>query len=736
MSQAATEHPVHPDLTGAAPQVALVGNPNTGKSTLFNRLTGIRQRVGNYPGVTVEKRVGAMRLEDETMNVLDLPGTYSLSAASADERVVIDVLAGRLQGTAPPDVVVCVVDSTNLMRNLFLASQIGETGVPVVLALNMWDAAEAQGMEIDPDLLAERFNVPVVPTVASRGQGIDALNEAIARALLERPKMSTPDWPDSVERAIDQLDRDVEADTGATLSRAELLRLLFDVDSSIPDRIEWPAGQRREKLDAARQILHEDGHNPVAAEAVIRYGHLGECLRGVITQPAERKVTRSESVDKILTHRVWGLVTFVAVMFVVFWSIYALADPIMGMIEDAFGVLGNLVAPALASMPMLQSLVVDGLIAGVGAVVVFLPQILILFFFIGLLEDTGYMARAAFLMDKLFSWCGLSGKSFVPMLSSFACAIPGIMATRTIEDRKARLTTILVAPLMSCSARLPVYVLLIAAFVQPTYGSTWAAVVLFLMHFVGLAVALPVALVLQRFILRGRSQTFVLEMPPYRVPQLRDVLWRMWERGREFLIRAGTVIFAMTVVIWVLTYFPRPEAVEQSLVREVAAEQNVESAAAASVLSESPELQQQLEGRYLEQSYLARFGKTVQPVFAPAGFDWKITVSVIASFPAREVIISTLGIIYNLGGDVDEETPSLKATMRAATWDDGAPVFTVSVALAIMVFFALCMQCGSTLAVIAREASWGWATFSFVYMTALAWIGAVVVYQAGSAVFS
>ena len=332
------------------------------------------------------------------------------------------------------------------------------------------------------------------------------------------------------------------------------------------------------------------------------------------------------------------------------------------------------------------------------------------------------MARGAFLMDKMFGWCGLNGKSFVPMLSSYACAIPGILATRTIEDPRARLTTILVSPLMSCSARLPVYTLLIGAFIEPAYGAGAAGLTLFAMHFVGLAVAVPVAWGMNKFVLRTRPQPFLLEMPPYRRPRLRDMFWRMWERAREFLVRAGTVIVAMTIIIWALVYFPRPDEVRE----------RVEAPAGMT----AGQLEARIEAAYLEQSYLARAGRAVQPVFAPAGFDWKITVGVLASFPAREVIIATLGTIYAVGQDVDEESGDLRSALGRDLWTHGSlagkPVLTVPVALAIMVFFALCLQCGATVAVMAKEANLGWAVFGFVYMTTLAWLGAVLTYQLGT----
>jgi len=724
------------------PLVALVGNPNSGKSTVFNRLTGIRQKTGNYPGVTVEKKSGAMSVGGRTFTAIDLPGTYTLAAASADERVVVDVLTGHAGLDTRPDVAVCVVDATNLMRHLFLTAQVADTGVPLVIAVNMIDAAHEKGMAIDLKLLSERFGVPVVATAASKNRGIDDLKHAIVEALDKQPKLNAMDWPEAVDQALAALRAALPEAQRERLTPAELQRILFDIDSAVADRVGWSAAQREQHVQQARRILKQGGLEPTAAEPTLRYAFLGEKTAGVVSHPEVRKATGTESIDKLLTHRLWGLIIFAALMYLVFWSIYTAAGPLMDGIDWVFGTLGEWAGGFLEGMPMLQSLVVDGVIAGVGGVVIFLPQILILFFFIALLEATGYMARAAYLMDKLFSWCGLNGKSFVPLLSSYACAIPGIMAARTIDNPRARLTTVFIAPLMSCSARLPVYVLLIAAFVEPVYGASIAATVLFAMHLLGLVVAIPIAFVMNRLIFRTQRSPFVLEMPSYRIPNVRDVLWRMCERGLDFLKTAGTVIFAMAIIIWAMSYFPRSPQVHtqvtQTFTQQIAQQQGVSVEDAAMTIATNEELTNELdhaiESAYLEQSILGRVGKTIQPIFAPAGFDWKITVGVVGSFPAREVIIATLGITYSLGGDVDEESEGLRETMAASVWPDGSPVFTLPVALAVMVFFALCLQCGATVAIIGREIGWRWAITAFVFMTALAWVGAVATYQIGTAV--
>ncbi|MBU3664735.1 MAG: ferrous iron transport protein B [Chthoniobacterales bacterium] len=705
-------------------RVALVGNPNTGKTTLFNRLTGSRQKIGNYPGVTVEKKSGTWEYEGRKVTLVDLPGAYSLSASSPDERVALDFLTGHLAGEPRPDAVICVVDASNVVRNLFLASQVADLGLPLVIALNMADAAEKAGIHVDAPLLSRRLGVPVVRTVATRGDGIAALERAVNRAADEQTLMAPVPWPEAVERAVKFLAGGLAKENAQELSPGELRRVLFDRQSAVLERSGWPPGaDPAPMLSAARDILVSARMQPASAEALLRYEHLGHLTADAVKFPEKRKRSATERIDAVLTHRVWGLVIFLGLMLLVFESIYSWAGPLMDAIESLVVGAQQTVAPWLEGYPALQSLVTDGVIGGAGGVIIFLPQILILFFFIALLEDSGYMARGAFLMDRIFGWCGLNGKSFVPLLSSFACAVPGLLAARTIEDPRARLTTILISPLMSCSARLPVYALMIGAFIEPAYGALVAGLVLFGVHFVGLAVAVPVAWAMNKFILRTRPLPFLLEMPPYRRPRLRDIFWRMWERAREFLVRAGTVIVAMTVIIWALVYFPRPDAVRERVAAEAGASAGDES------------LRLRTEAAYIEQSYLARAGRAVQPLFAPAGFDWKITVGVLASFPAREVIIATLGTIYGVG-DADEESSDLRSTLSRDVWTHGPsagrPVFTVPVALAIMVFFALCLQCGATVAVMAKESNWGWAAFAFCYMTALAWAGAVLTYQVGT----
>lgn len=704
--------------------IALIGNPNTGKTSLFNALTGQKQRVGNYPGVTVEKKSGQWKLDsNQSVTVIDLPGTYSLSAQTIDERIAVDVLSGSIP-ELKPSLSIIVIDAENLQRNLYLASQASELGLPIVIALNCWDVAERKGIQIDSQLLEKRLGVPVVPTVANQAKGIRALAEAVQKGLREKPIMVRPKWPSVIQEALSELKESLVLACGKPLSNGELQRLIFDSDSALIQRLSGDPKIIETAVQKAKDQVHHGGYHPNAVESILRFRFLKPLLADIIARRATQKqAIHSESIDQLLLHRFWGLLIFVGMMYLVFQSVYSWSGPFMDIIESVFAQLQSTTAPLLEETPMLQSLVVDGVLSGVGAFVIFLPQILVLFLFISLLEETGYMARAAFLMDKLFQWCGLNGKSFVPLLSSYACAIPGILATRTINDKKIRIITIMIAPLMSCSARLPVYILMIGVFVEPVYGATIAGITLFLMHFVGVLVAAPTAFLLNKCMERKSPQTpFVMELPRYRVPNLKSMFARIYESGYAFISSAGTIIFAFTIVIWALFYFPRPAYIQEQMQTQLSEEGWSSEAIEATI-----------DNAYLEQSYGGQIGKTLQPLFDPAGYDWKITVAVVASFPAREVIIATLGILYSLGGDIDENSNNLRSSLKNATWESGdrrgTPIFNLAVAISIMIFFALCMQCGATVAIIAQELSWQWAIASFVSLSLIAWIASVLSYQ-------
>jgi ferrous iron transport protein B len=540
--------------------VALAGNPNVGKTTLFNRLTGMRQKTGNYAGVTVERKTGSLTGPDGLpVSIIDVPGTYSLNPQSLDEEVAYRVLIGAIEGAQRPDLVVCIVDASNLERNLYLTSQVLDLGEPTLIALNMVDNAESTGVQIDVEALSAELGVPVIPMVAARGDGVDALREAICGPL---PVPARRGWPlDSrVEEKVEALAQRLEVDLPELLPTqrwSDALRALTQRGAPFFEVHHTPSfwsevQQERAELEAA-------GVNVEQAEIAGRYQWIGALSGQVVSRSAEPPITTSDRIDAVLTHRIFGPILFFLILGVIFQSVFAWATPFMEALDGVVSSLGAWVGSGLPEGPV-RGLLVDGVIAGVGAVVVFLPQILILFFFLGLLEDTGYMARAAFIMDRVMKRVGLSGRSVVPMLSGFACAIPGIMATRTIDNQRDRLVTTMVIPLMTCSARLPVYTLLIGAFIPAgaLFGVLgYQGLTLLALYLLGVLLAITAAWVLKRFVIKGERSVFVMELPPYRMPHMRDVLWRMVERSKLFLTRAGTIIFAVSIVLWFLASYPQ-----------------------------------------------------------------------------------------------------------------------------------------------------------------------------------
>ncbi len=650
--------------------IAVIGKPNAGKSTLFTALSGVRVRTGNYPGVTVERKIGRVNWKDHQLNLIDVPGTYSLTPRTVDERIAVEILQHGEPELGAVDVVLCVVDATQLERGLVLVSQVQQSHRHVVLALNMIDIARTRGMTIDTAELSRRLGgVPIVPTVAHRREGISDLLDALA-IRGDQVRSGIADPPDS-------------------------------------------------------------GVLPVDAGSRFRWAE--EIVKATVTQP-EVNVNWTNRIDRILTGRVTGLLVFFLLMFAVFQAIFTGVGPLMDLFESGQQMISDAVSGLIPPGP-LRSLLVDGVIAGVGGVLIFVPQIAMLFLLIGILEDSGYMARAALVTDRLMARFGLSGKSFLPLMSSFACAVPGIMATRVIENRRDRFITILVAPLMSCSARLPVYLLLISAFVpNVTYANgliSLQSLVFLGMIFLGAATAIPVAWILGKTFFRGEPSTFLIELPDYKWPSSRTVFWQAYDRTKAFVVRAGTLIFATTILIWAAGYYPGDHTEQHRLEAEWEA---LEDKGGGEQRREEIKQRMNLVSHDLiEESFLGMAGHAIEPVVRPCGWDWRIGTAVIASFPAREVVIATLGTIFSLGGDVDEQDAGLREELAGAVHDDGAPLITLPVALSIMVFFALCAQCVSTLVVIRRETlSWRWPMFCFVYMTTLAYVGAVLTYQIGS----
>jgi ferrous iron transport protein B len=695
-------------------RIGLVGNPNTGKTSLFNTLTGYRRHVANYPGVSVDVALGPVRDAPRPMELIDFPGSYSLAAGSPDEAIVNDALAGAAPSTFRPDVLLVIVDASNISRNLYFLSQLLELGFPTVVALNMMDVAAARGLVVDAEVLSRRLGVPVVPVTATRPETVKPLVGALAEVSAEVGERDLPTLPAELEAEA----RDLATSATYPLPPAEAVRLLLYEEGHAEERYRACGGDPDE-LAGRRQRLAAAGVDSPLPEVQARYAWINRILEGAVRRPEKPVKTWSDRLDTVLTNRVSGGIILVVVLFTMFSAIFSWAAPLMDFVEWAIaGQLGGWVASVMPA-GVWRSLVVDGLIAGVGGVVVFLPQILILFAFIAVLEDCGYLSRAAYMMDRLMRVVGLSGRAFIPLLSSFACAVPAIMGTRTIGDKRERYITILIAPFMSCSARLPVYILMITAFVPTvTYLGGWVqlqAVVMMGMYLVGVVAAVIVAWVLRKSVFAGPPSTLMMEMPSYKVPRLRNVLQRMYLAGTSFLVRAGTVILAVNVVVWALAYFPRSEETREAVAATAAAEN-----------WDDETFEQRLEGAYLRSSYLGRAGQLVEPVIEPIGWDWRIGVGVIASFPAREVIIATMGTIFNLGGEQDEESERLRDTLQQARHaDTGRPLFTLPVALSLMVFFALCAQCGATLAIIGKETqSWTWPVISFTMMTVMAYFAA------------
>lgn len=718
-----------------SPLVALVGNPNTGKTTLFNRLTGQNARVGNYPGVTVERRTGRAKLCDtqgvRTVELLDVPGAYSLSARSAEEQVAIDALLGWNENPRP-DLAVVVLDATQLVRNLYLALQIVELCIPVVLALNMMD--EAGPHPPDARAISELFGVPCVPVAARMGVGVPKLKRAIAAALREPPGSSIAlHYPTELLADADRVAEALPDEwRGRAPPRALALWALSSIDID-DELVRVDPGLRRRVLEV-QQVAERAGRDLDREIIATRYAWLDDHLADLHRPPPPR--TWAERVDRVLLHPVWGFAIFLLVMFTMFQALFSWSDPAISLIETGFDDLAGWLSAVLPS-GWYTDLLVQGIIGGVGNVVVFLPQIMLLFLFIGIMEDSGYMARAAYLMDRIMRSLGLHGRAFVPMLSGYACAVPAIMATRTMERERDRLLTMMVVPLMTCSARLPIYTLLIGALFPPTHvlgilplqGLMMVGIYLF-----STLVALTAAGILGKTVLKGPRVPLILELPPYRLPTIRDTARLVWQRARTFLTEAGTIILACTVVIWGLLSYPKPHDTAPAPAADLPAAGVVSptSTTSASAHEAAVAKTNTVRSRAIAQSFGGRIGRFIEPVIKPLGFDWKIGIGLIGAFTAREVFISTMGIVYGVGDDVDEQSLSLRERINAETRVDGHPLYTPLTGLSLMIFFALAMQCMSTMAIVRRESkSWRWPAFLFGYMTTLAWVACFVVYQGG-----
>jgi ferrous iron transport protein B len=683
------------------PLIAIVGNPNSGKTTLFNLLTGLKQKVANYPGVTVEKKIGECYSQHgKKLRLIDLPGAYSLNARSPDEAVLRDVLLGRRSETPRPDRVVCVVDSANIERNLYMVSQVLELGLPTILVLNMADVAEQREWRIDAAKLSDLLGIPVVKTQAVNGQGLIELKVALSREDVPATKWRSADIPAGVRAALES-SRGPLCQTGAIHAKASLLEPLYllsghdPTHSGLADAQMSRIHELRQSIDAAFPGWEDD----LVAE---RYRSIEKLCAEVLKRPDQEKETITDKLDRIFLHPVLGFVNLLLVLGILFYLIFRVAEGPMGWIEGIFGDLGAWVE-TLMGPGDLRDLIVNGVVPGVSGVVIFLPQILILFFFIGILEDTGYMSRLAFIMDWLMSKVGLNGKSFLPFLSSYACAVPGVMAARTIDNPKDRLITILIAPLASCSARLPVYSLLIAVLFPVGQVGAWTqAGIMLALYALGTGSAFIFAWIFSRCVMKGEASPMILEMPPYKCPALKSILLLVWQRAKAFLVRAGTIILGISILIWAASTYPKTDTEDKSL--------------------------------QLANSFAGQAGHFIEPAIKPLGYDWKIGIGLIGSFAAREVFNSTMSVVYAVESEDDENLDPLRDKLAAERRPDGKPVYSPLVCISLLIFYVFAMQCVSTIAIVKRETgSWKWAMLQLGYMTGTAYLLSLLVFQIGTA---
>ncbi|RQO69341.1 ferrous iron transport protein B [Pedobacter sp. KBW01] len=696
-------------------KVALVGNPNTGKSTLFNRLTGLNQKIGNFPGITVDKKTGFTKLAvDKDAEIIDLPGTYSLYPKSADESIVFQVLADQ-KNNSHPDVIVLVTDASNLKRNMLLYSQVADLGIPMILALNMIDLSAKQGIEINLDKLAEKLGIQVVSISARNNIGIDKLKNAIANTTKIATQFQEVDLNFLAPEAINAIKAKLNSDNDYYA-----LQVLHQ-----HEHLTFFTEKEQEEIEEIEQSNHFESAKIQAAETIARYKHLSTILANVVVDKGtEKKFSFSDKLDAILTHKIWGFTIFLLILFIIFNAIFAWSSYPMDWIESGFGFITELGHEYLPA-GMLTDLLLDGVIAGLGGIFVFIPQIAILFAFISILEDTGYMARVTFMMDKIMSKVGLNGKSVVPMIGGLACAVPSIMAARNIENWKDRMITILVTPLVSCSARLPVYILIISLIIPQKHVLSifnLQGLALMVMYLVGILAAVLVAWVM-KFIIKTKERSyFIMELPVYRMPRWKNVLFTMYEKSKTFVFEAGKVIIAISVILWVMAAYGPGDRFE-----------NIEkkyATALADTTKNTDHIKVLEATEKLENSYVGVLGHWIEPVIRPLGYDWKIGIGLITSFAAREAFVGTMATIYSVDGG-DEDTSTIRERMAASVNSrTGLPVYSFAAGISLMLFYAFAMQCMSTVAVVYRETKgWKWPVIQLAYMTAMAYVAALVAYQ-------
>ena len=712
--------------------VALVGNPNCGKTSFFNHATGMREKVGNYSGVTVDSKLGVFKHRGYTFNFVDLPGTYSLTEYSPEELYVRKYIFDN-----HPDVVLNIVDASNLERNLFLTTQLIDMNVPMVMGLNMYDELEKNGDKLDIEALSTMFGFPIIPTVSSKGTGIDKVLDSIIDVyenLNGVTKHIHINYGADLEKSIDLVKAEVKKDN--TLSsefpaRYVAIKLLENDKVTVEDVSKLQNTENIRKVAAEQRVILEREYNEDSATVIsgAKYGFIRGALQETYTIGKDRSKQRAYTVDNLLTNKWLGFPILIFFLWLMFQMTFTLGAYPQEWLENFFGWLGG-VCDNFMPDGILKALIVDGIIAGVGSVFSFLPNILILFFFISILEDTGYMARAAFLMDKLMHKMGLHGKSFIPYIIGFGCSVPAIMATRTLENRKDRILTIITVPFMSCSARIPVYMLLISAFFDKYQG-----LVLMSIYLLGIVFAIITSLIVKKISFKGISDQFVMELPPYRIPTLRNALVHMWDKSVQYIKKMGTVILLATVIIWALEYFPQhsPEIDRYTArIEQVEADQTLDPGTKEMQLKT---LELDRTACQTENSYIARIGKFIAPVFRPLGFDWKMSVSLLTGVAAKEIVVSSMGVLYHADIEADENSKPLQASLKAQTWKEGKyagqPVFTPLVAYGYMLFILLYFPCVAALSAVFREGGRKWGLFSILYNTGVAWLVAFLFHTIG-----
>jgi len=712
--------------------IALVGNPNSGKTTLFNYISGSKEKVGNYSGVTVDIKKATFTTKGYTFNFFDLPGTYSLTAYSKEEIFVREFIYEQT-----PDIVINVLDATNLERNLFLTTQLIDMDVRIVAALNMFDELEKRKLFFDKDELAKLLGIPFVPTISSKGIGLENLIDKVIDVFEGKDKISRHvhiNYGKDLEDAIKNVRQKIKENKPITdkISSRFLALKLLEKDGQVStllshypnfDEIQKSTQREINKIE----LLEKEDSETIITNA--KYSFITGALKETFRNPHQSEKTRSEKIDDVLTHPIFGFPIFTTILFLMFYVTFKVGAYPMDWIDMGVVALGDFVAKLMTD-GMLKDLLVNGIISGAGSVLVFLPNILILFLFISLLEGTGYMARAAFIMDKIMHRFGLHGRSFIPMIMGFGCNVPAILATRSMRNKGDRILTMLIIPFMSCSARLPVYILIISAFFdkyQPLY--------LMGIYAVGIFFAFLTAQILNKTFFRNKETPFVMELPTYRLPTLRNVLYHMWDKTKHYLKKIGTIILVGVIIVWALEYFPRETKNTAVLQKEIQlAEQNT-SMAAVDKENTIAQLNIQIESDRLTNSYLGRFGKFIEPVMRPLGFDWKMSIALLAGLPAKEIVISTMGVLYQT---VDDETTvnlqqKLKNEKFKTGKNTGQFVFTTPTALAFLIFILIYFPCIGVVVAIKNESeSWKWAIFAVFYTTSLAWVAAFFVYNIGN----